>query len=49
MKKLVALIECERFLKTEECDVKTDEIKNVSEFKAFPENKTITLKNFVFQ
>ena len=37
MKKLAALIE------TEECDVKTDEIKNVSECKAFPENKTITL------
>ena len=37
MKKLAALIE------TEECDVKTDEIKNVSECKAFPKNKTITL------
>ena len=37
MKKLAALIE------TEECDVKTDEIKNVSECKAFPENKTVTL------
>ena len=30
MKKLAALIESERFLKTEECDVETDEIKNVS-------------------
>ena len=40
MKKLTALIECERFLET---DVETDEIKNVSECKAFPENKTITL------
>ena len=37
MKKLAALIE------TEECDVETDDIKNVSEFKAFPENKTVTL------
>ena len=37
MKKLAALIE------TEECDVETDEIKNVSECKAFPKNKTITL------
>ena len=37
MKKLAALIE------TEECDVETDEIKNISECKAFPENKTITL------
>ena len=37
MKKLAALIE------TEECDVETDEIKNVSECKAFPENKTVTL------
>ena len=43
MKKLTALIECERLLETEECDVETDEIKNVSECKAFPENKTITL------
>ena len=43
MKKLAALIESERFLETEECDVETDEIKNVSECKAFPENKTITL------
>ena len=43
MKKLAALIESERFLETEECDVKTDEIKNVSECEAFPENKTITL------
>ena len=37
MKKLAALIE------TEECDVETDEIKNVSKCKAFPANKTITL------
>ena len=37
MKKLAALIE------TEECDVETDKIKNVSECKAFPENKTVTL------
>ena len=36
MKKLAALIE------TEECDGETDKIKNVSECKAFPENKTIT-------
>ena len=43
MKKLAALIESERFLETEECDVETDEIKNVSECKVFPENKTITL------
>ena len=33
----------ERFLETEECDIETDEIKNVSECKAFPEKKTITL------
>ena len=37
MKKLASLIE------TEECDVETDEIKNVSECKAFPENKTTAL------
>ena len=37
MKKLAALID------TEECGVKTDKIKNVSECKAFPKNKTITL------
>ena len=37
MQKLTALTE------TEECDVETDEIKNVSECKAFPESKTITL------
>ena len=49
MKKLAALteskrcLESERFLKTEKCDVETDEIKNISECKAFPENKTITL------
>ena len=43
MKKLIAFIESERFLETEECDVETDEIKNVSECKAFPKNKTITL------
>ena len=36
MKQLAALIE------TEECDVETDEIRNVSECKAFAENKTIT-------
>ena len=30
MKKLASLIESERFLETEECDVETDEIKNVS-------------------
>ena len=30
MKKLTALIESERFLESEECDVDTDEIKNVS-------------------
>ena len=30
-------------VKTEECDVETGKIKNVSECKAFPENKTITL------
>ena len=34
-KKFAALIE------TDECDVETDEIKNVSEYKAFPKNKTI--------
>ena len=39
MQKLAALIE----FQTKECDIKTDEIKNVSECKAFPENKTITL------
>ena len=47
MKKLAALTESERFLErfleTEECDVETDGIKNISECKAFPENKTITL------
>ena len=43
MKKLAALTESERFLETEECDIETDEIKNVSECKALPENKTITL------
>ena len=37
MKKLTALIE------TEECDVEADKIRNVSECKAFPKNKTITL------
>ena len=35
MEKLAALIESE----TEECDIETDKIKNVSECKAFPENK----------
>ena len=43
MKKLVALVKSERFIETEERDVETDEIKNVSECKALPENKTITL------
>ena len=43
MKQLAALTESERFLKTEECDVETDETKNVSKCKAFPENKAITL------
>ena len=49
MKRFTALTESERsliserFLETEECDIEADEIKNVSEFKAFPENKTITL------
>ena len=49
MKKLSALtksersLESERLLETGECDVETDEIKNVSERKAFPENKTIIL------
>ena len=49
MKKLAALTESERFLETErlleteKCDIQTDEIKNVSECKAVPENKTITL------
>ena len=43
MKILAALIESERFLETEEYDIETDEIKNVSECKGFPENKTITL------
>ena len=38
MKKLVALT-----VETEERDVETDEIKNISKCKAFPENKTITL------
>ena len=40
---MAALIESERFPETEERDIKTDEIKNLSECKAFPENKTITL------
>ena len=49
MKKLSALtesersLESERFLETEECDVETHKVKNVSECRAFPENKTITL------
>ena len=44
MKKLAALtFESERFLETEECGAETDEIKNVSECKTFPKNKTITL------
>ena len=37
MKKLAALIE------TKECDVENDKIRNVSECKAFPKNRTITL------
>ena len=37
MKNLAVLIESE----TEECDIETDEIKNISECKAFPENKTL--------
>ena len=37
MKKLAALTE------TEECDVENDKIRNVSECKAFPDNKAITL------
>ena len=37
MKKLAALTE------TKECDVETDKIRNISECKAFPENKTIIL------
>ena len=44
MKKLAVLTESERFLETKEFDVETDEIKNVSECKAFPENKTIIKK-----
>ena len=49
MKNLAALTESERsletkrFLETEECDVETDKIKNVSECKASPKNKTIYL------
>ena len=38
MKKLSALT-----VETKECDIETDEIKNVSECKAFPENKAVTL------
>ena len=41
--KMAALIETEIFLETEECNVENDEIKNVSECKAFRENKTVTL------
>ena len=37
MKKFAALIE------TEECDVETYKIRNISECKVFPENKAITL------
>ena len=45
MKKLAALtVEFERFLETEECDVETDKIKNISECKAFPENKITLIK-----
>ena len=36
-------LKSERFLETEEWDIETDEIKNVSECKAFPENKIVTL------
>ena len=36
-------VESERFLETEQSDVETNEIKNVSECKAFHENKTIIL------
>ena len=43
MKDFAALIESERFLETEECNIETDKIRNVSECKAFPENKRITL------
>ena len=32
-----------RIIQTEECDIENDEIKNVHECKAFPENKTVTL------
>ena len=38
MKKLAALIE------SEECDVETDKIRNISECKAFPENQTTLIK-----
>ena len=38
IKKLAALT-----VETEECDVETDKIKNVSKCKAFPENKTVPL------
>ena len=44
MKKLASLIESERFLETEECDVETYEIKNVSGCKTFPENKITLIK-----
>ena len=37
MKKLASLVE------EEECDVETDEIKSISECRAFPDNKTVGL------
>ena len=43
MKKLAALVDSERSLETKEWDFRTDEIKNVSECKAFPGTKTVTL------
>ena len=38
MKRLVRLINFE------ECDVETDKMKNISECKVFPENKTTLIK-----
>ena len=32
------------FIETEECDVETDKIRNVSECKAFPEKKKTLIK-----
>ena len=40
MKKLAALTESERFLETKKCGIEPDE---VTKFKAFTENKTVTL------